>query len=119
MGLSPISKPTSLHFSNRIIPSTKFFSARGRKTIAGLEMARRVAARYPSIPARFFTTGEPEYINAKVRSMELMEAAAAHDILVISDSDVRVTPDYLRAVALPFADAQVGAADLSLSRRGG
>jgi ceramide glucosyltransferase len=37
-----------------------------------------------------------------------MEAGAAHDILVISDSDVRVTPDYLRAVALPFADAKVG-----------
>ncbi len=41
--------------------------------------------------------------------MEMMEAAAAHDILVISDSDVRVTPDYLRAVALPFADEKVGA----------
>jgi ceramide glucosyltransferase len=75
---------------------------------AGLEIARRVAARYPQVPARFFTTGEPEYINAKVASMEMMEAAATHDILVISDSDVRVTPDYLRAVALPFADANVG-----------
>jgi len=74
----------------------------------GLEIARRVAVRYPRVPARFFTTGEPEYINAKVASMEMMEAAAAHDILVISDSDVRVTPDYLRAVALPFADAKVG-----------
>ena len=41
--------------------------------------------------------------------MELMEEDAAYDILVISDSDVRVTPDYLRAVALPFADARVGA----------
>ena len=41
--------------------------------------------------------------------MERMEAAAAHEILVISDSDVRVTPDYLRAVALPFADQRVGA----------
>ena len=40
--------------------------------------------------------------------MERMEATAAHDILVISDSDVRVTPDYLRAVALPFADPRVG-----------
>jgi ceramide glucosyltransferase len=75
---------------------------------AGLEIARRVAARYPQIPAQFFSTGEPPYINAKVRSMELMEANAAHDILVISDSDVRVTPDYLRAVALPFEDAKVG-----------
>ncbi len=75
----------------------------------GLAIARLVAARYPQIPARFFSTGEPPYINAKVRSMELMEEAAAHDILVISDSDVRVTPDYLRAVALPFADPRVGA----------
>ena len=76
---------------------------------AGLETARRVAARYPQIPARFFTTGEPPYINAKAASMELMEASARYEILVISDSDVRVTPNYLRAVALPFADARVGA----------
>ena len=75
---------------------------------AGLAIARRVAARYPQIPAKFFSTGEPPYINAKVRSMELMEEAAAHDILVISDSDVRVTPHYLRALALPFADPKVG-----------
>ena len=67
-----------------------------------------MAARYPQIPAKFLSTGEPPYINAKVASMELMEKSAAHDILVISDSDVRVTPDYLRAVALPFADEKVG-----------
>jgi ceramide glucosyltransferase len=77
---------------------------------AGLETARRVAARYPQIAAKFLTTGgQPDYINAKVASMERMEAEAAYEILVVSDSDVRVTPDYLRAVALPFADASVGA----------
>jgi ceramide glucosyltransferase len=76
---------------------------------AGLATARRVAARYPHIPVKFLTTGgEPDYINAKVASMETMEAAAAYDVLVISDSDVAVTPDYLRAVALPFSDADVG-----------
>ena len=76
---------------------------------AGLEIARRVAARYPQIPVQILSTGgEPDYINAKVASLERMEAAAAYDILVISDSDVRVTPDYLRAVSLPFADARVG-----------
>ena len=75
----------------------------------GLETARRVAARHPHIPAQFLATGGvPDYINAKVASMELMEAHATHDILVISDSDVRVTPDYLRSVALPFVDPNVG-----------
>jgi ceramide glucosyltransferase len=76
---------------------------------AGLATARRVAARYPNIPAKFLSTGgQPDWINAKAASMEHMLAVAAHEILVISDSDVRVTPDYLRAVALPFADAEVG-----------
>ena len=77
---------------------------------AGLAIARRVAARFAQIPVRFYSTGgQPDYINDKVISMELMERYAAHDVLVISDSDVRVAPDYLRAVALPFGDHQVGA----------
>jgi ceramide glucosyltransferase len=77
---------------------------------AGLETARRVALRYPRIPARFLVTeGKPDYINAKVASLEKMEAVAAHEILVISDSDVRVGRDYLRGVAFAFADERVGA----------
>jgi ceramide glucosyltransferase len=83
------------------------FCARAQED-AGLATARRVAARHPEVPVKFLFTGEPRYINAKAASMEAMEAAAAHDILVISDSDVRVTPDYLRAVALPFVDPRVG-----------
>ena len=75
----------------------------------GILTAHRVAARYPHIPVRFLSTGEPQYINAKVASLEVMEAAATHDIFVISDSDVYVAPNYLRAVALPFRNAQVGA----------
>jgi ceramide glucosyltransferase len=77
---------------------------------AGLETARRVAARHPEIPVKFLSTGGvPDYINDKVISMEKMEAEAAHGIFVISDSDVRVTPDYLRAVALAFQDERAGA----------
>ena len=75
---------------------------------AGLRLARRVAERYPHIPVQFLTTGEPAYTNAKVSSLELMGLAAESDIFVISDSDVRVTPTYLREVAAPFADPGVG-----------
>jgi ceramide glucosyltransferase len=77
---------------------------------AGLKTARRVAARHAEIRAKFLSTGgQPDYINDKVISMEKMEAEAAHAIFVISDSDVRVTKDYLRAVALAFAEEDVGA----------
>ena len=74
----------------------------------GLETARRVAARYPQIPARFLSTGDETYINAKVSSLELMHAAARHDVFIISDSDVRVARNYIREVAAPFAEDKVG-----------
>jgi ceramide glucosyltransferase len=76
----------------------------------GLEIARRVAAEYPAITARFVTSGEPWAANAKVCSLAEMAKAATHDLWVISDSDVRVTPDYLRRVVLPFEDERVGCA---------
>ncbi|HUZ04340.1 MAG TPA: glycosyltransferase, partial [Acidobacteriaceae bacterium] len=75
----------------------------------GLAAARRVAAFYPQIPVQFLTVGEPTVPNAKILSLERMFQAARHDIFIISDSDVRVTSQYIRAVAAPFVDAGVGA----------
>jgi len=75
---------------------------------AGLAVARRVAAEYPRIATRIVTSGEPWAANAKVCSLVAMAKAASHDIWVISDSDVRVSREYLRHVVLPFADAKVG-----------
>jgi len=75
----------------------------------GIETARRVAARHPEIPVKFVLTGEPWYVNAKVSTLEMMERAASSDIFIVSDSDVRVTPDYIREVVAHFADEKVGA----------
>ncbi len=74
----------------------------------GLSIAMRVAARYPHIPTKFLSCGESPYANAKVWSLEQMRRAAEHQILVVSDSDVSVTPDYLHAVVAPFADHRMG-----------
>jgi ceramide glucosyltransferase len=74
----------------------------------GLEIARRVSAEYPEITARFLTSGSPWAANAKVCSLAAMAKVASHDLWAISDSDVRVTPDYLRTIVLPFADELVG-----------
>jgi ceramide glucosyltransferase len=76
----------------------------------GLEIARRVAAEYPEITTRFVTSGAPWAANAKVCSLAAMAKVASHDLWAISDSDVRVSPDYLRRIVLPFAEEQVGCA---------
>ena len=46
--------------------------------------------------------------NLKVSNLANMMAAAKHDLLVMADSDMRVTPGYLSNVAAPFADDKVG-----------
>ena len=46
--------------------------------------------------------------NRKVANLENMLAAACHDILVISDSDMRVDRRYLGAVTAPLHDLSVG-----------
>lgn len=76
---------------------------------AGLQAARRVAARFPNVPVQFLTSGEPTLPNAKILSLELMMRAAQHDILIISDSDVRVQRNYIQEVVAPFAAGRVGA----------
>jgi ceramide glucosyltransferase len=70
----------------------------------GLGVARRVAARYPHIRSKFLVSGNPPYPNAKVWSLERMQSEAAYGFFVVSDSDVSVTPEYLRAVIAPLAD---------------
>src|SRR5882724_10199750 len=68
---------------------------------AGLAIARELAAKHPNIPVRILTSGEPPWPNARCHSLNEMKAAARHGILVITDSDVRVRPDYLREVVEP------------------
>ncbi|UWZ86746.1 glycosyltransferase [Occallatibacter riparius] len=96
-------------FFEQVYPAYEILFCTKSADDAGLALAREVAARYPEIPVQFLSTGgQPDYINAKVAQMELMAQQATHDIFVISDSDVRVTQDYLQAVALPFEDPKVG-----------
>lgn len=49
-------------------------------------------------------------VNDKVARLTRLVNEAQHDIFVITDSDVRVGPDYLRMIMAPFHDPQVGAA---------
>jgi ceramide glucosyltransferase len=79
---------------------------------AGLQLARRVGARYPQVDARYVTCGEPtpKFHNAKVYSLAKLDSVAKHPLFITSDADVRVTKDYLRRMVQNLKDPQIGLA---------
>jgi len=85
------------------------FAVRHEKDPAA-EVVARLRQKFPAVPSRLLVTGEPPYPNAKVFSLDRMLAAAANDLVVMSDSDIRVTPDLLRTVAAEFQDQHLGVA---------
>jgi ceramide glucosyltransferase len=73
-----------------------------------LEVVREVSSRYPQIPSRILLTGKPPWANPPAYAFFKMTEIAQYDIQVTSDSDVEVTPNYLRDVVAPLLDPKVG-----------
>ena len=75
--------------------------------VAVIEKLQR---EYAQVESRLILTGEPPYPNAKVFSLDRMLRQAAHELVVMSDSDIRVKPDMLRVIAAEFQDPRLGIA---------
>lgn len=54
------------------------------------------------------TVGDAPGTNRKIANLVQMMPHARHDVLVLSDADIRVRPDYLRTLVAPLADPTVG-----------
>jgi ceramide glucosyltransferase len=73
-----------------------------------LEEIRRLAAEFPARRIQVFVTEREYGPNDKVNGLERLRGEARHDVLVVSDSDIQVGPEYLRRVIAPLADPSVG-----------
>ncbi|MGI9073917.1 MAG: glycosyltransferase [Bryobacteraceae bacterium] len=60
-------------------------------------------ALYPHVRSRLLITGESPYPSSKVYSLSLMTGAALHDLLVLSDSDIRVDRTFVSRIAAEFS----------------
>ncbi|HEY2458081.1 MAG TPA: bacteriohopanetetrol glucosamine biosynthesis glycosyltransferase HpnI [Candidatus Acidoferrum sp.] len=83
------------------------FAAEGGDDPA-LEVVREVSARYPKISTQILLTGKPPWANPPAFAFYRMAEVARYEILVTSDSDVEVLPNYLRDVVAAMLEPKVG-----------
>jgi ceramide glucosyltransferase len=73
-----------------------------------LSVARQVQMDHPSARIRIRAGSRRLGLNPKVNLLEALAARARHEHLLISDSNVRAGPGYLRETAAELADPEVG-----------
>ena len=73
-----------------------------------IEVVRKLQAEYPGHDTAL-VVGTPAFgLNPKVENLAAMDRHRKHDVILISDSNVRVRPSYLRETACYLAEPGVG-----------
>ena len=73
-----------------------------------LAVARRVADRHRSVRSVFVVDGRDAFPNPKVNRLEAGLGRARFRLMLFSDGNVRVRPDFLRPAVAAFHDSRVG-----------
>nr|WP_240655509.1 bacteriohopanetetrol glucosamine biosynthesis glycosyltransferase HpnI [Paraburkholderia phosphatilytica] len=73
-----------------------------------IAVVRRLQAAYPALDIEVVVDSRVYGSNLKVSNLINLAQRARHDLIVLADSDIAVTPDYLDHVTAPLADAHVG-----------
>jgi ceramide glucosyltransferase len=107
-GLEPLLEESLESFFRQDYPRFELIFGARSKDDPALRVAHALAKKYPQVPTKTVLSGEPSYPNAKVYLLEKMLPAASYPTLVIADSDVRVTSNYLEEVVRPLLDPGVG-----------
>lgn len=77
---------------------------------AAIPVVEKLIADFPGVHMRILVGSEAHGSNNKVNKLCRLAREAAYDLLVVTDSDTRVAPDYLRRLASAFQNPRVGAA---------
>ena len=89
-------------------PDYQVVMAVQRRDEPALPLLRRLQDEYGSDRVTItIAAGQPTG-NGRMHNLANGEKAARHDLIVISDSDIRLRPEYLRIMAAPLLDPEVG-----------
>jgi ceramide glucosyltransferase len=96
-------------FCKQDYPDYEILFAVNDASDAAAPLIQRLIAEFPARPIRLLVGAENLGANRKVNKLARLAREAQHEILVLTDGDVRVGPNYLREVVAPFAEETTGA----------
>jgi len=98
-----------LSFCRQDYPDYEILFAVNDDADPAIPLIRRMISEFPALRIRLISGAARIGTNRKVNNLIELAHEARHEILVLTDGDVRVSPNYLREVVEPFADAKIGA----------
>jgi len=108
-GVDPDAYENFASFCRQDYPDYELLFCVGEKDDPVVPILEKLARDFPErrITVLFGTSGNAA--NDKVAKLARLVSEARNEVVVISDSDVRARPDYLRTVVAPLANPKVGA----------
>jgi ceramide glucosyltransferase len=107
-GLDPGAYENFASFCRQDYPEFEILLAVNDAEDPAAPIVQKLIADFPERSIRLIVVAERLGPNTKVSNLCRLVREARHDLLVITDSDVRVEPGYLRSVAAMFRDPGVG-----------
>jgi ceramide glucosyltransferase len=108
-GLDPDAYENFASFCRQDYPDYELLFCVGEKDDPVVPILERLSRDFPERRIRVLFGSGGTGSNDKVVKLARLVSEAQHEVVVISDSDVRVQPDYLRTVVAPLANPKVGA----------